>query len=152
MCRKWWEGGKQHCANSCENVACRTQRRVQLFLYIGLAPISHKMRSVTVHLRLNRLPTAPPRRRTQKVRESKRLLLTERVKNAGKAVAYIERGDIIHVGGYHTAVDRARHLIGLLAEICRVCSQKTLYFLIAICYNALNYKKMEEASGIIPGI
>ena len=38
------------------------------------------------------------------------------------------------------------------AEICRVCSQNTLYFLIAICYNALNYKKMEEASGIIPGI
>ena len=66
MCRKWWEGGKQHCANSCENVACRTQRRVQLFLYIGLAPISHKMRSVTVHLRLNRFPAAPPRRRTQK--------------------------------------------------------------------------------------
>ena len=41
-------------------------------------------------------------------------------------------------------------------------NQKELYTLgidigsttvkIAICYNALNYKKMEEASGIIPGI
>jgi len=57
---------KTACANGCENVVCRTQRHVQLFLYIGSAPISHKVRSVTVHLRLNRFPAAPPRRRTQK--------------------------------------------------------------------------------------
>lgn len=81
---------------------------MQLFLYIGLAPISHKVRSVTVHLRLNRFPAAPPRRRTQKKSgKSKRLLLTERVKNAGKAVIDIERGDIIHVGRYYAAVDHA---------------------------------------------
>ena len=57
---------KTACANGCENVVCRTQRHVQLFLYIGSAPISHKTRSVTVHLRLNRFPAAPPRSRTQK--------------------------------------------------------------------------------------
>ena len=79
---------------------------MQLFLYIGLAPISHKVRSVTVHLRLNRFPAAPPPY-PKKSGKSKRLLLTERVKNAGKAVIDIERGDIIHVGRYYAAVDHA---------------------------------------------
>ena len=54
--------------------------------------------------------------------ESKRLLLAERVKNAGKAVVDIEWGNIIHVGGYHAAVNRARHRIGLSVEICRIFS------------------------------
>ena len=54
--------------------------------------------------------------------ESKRLLLAERVKNAGKAVIDIEWGNIIHVGGYHAAVDRARHRIGLFVEICCILS------------------------------
>ena len=107
MCRKWWEGGKQHCANSCENVACRTQRRVQLFLYIGSAPISHKVRSVTVHLRLNRFPAAPPRRRTQKSQGKQTVIADRTRQNAGKAVIDVERGDIIHVGRYYAAVDHA---------------------------------------------
>ena len=96
---------------------------MQLFLYIGSAPISHKTRSVTVHLLPEPVPgstTSPPY--PKKPGKSKRLLLAECVKNAGKAVIDVERGDIIHVGGYHTAVDRARHLIGLLVEICRIFS------------------------------
>ena len=49
-------------------------------------------------------------------------MLTERVKNAGKAVVDIEWGNIIHVGGYHAAVNRARHRIGLFVEICCILS------------------------------
>ena len=49
--------------------------------------------------------TSPPY--PKKSGKSKRLLLTERVKNAGKAVIDIERGDIIHVGRYYAAVDHA---------------------------------------------
>lgn len=95
---------------------------MQLFLYIGSAPISHKTRSVTVHLLPEPVPGSTTSPYPKKPGKSKRLPLTECVKNAGKAVVDIERGNTIHVGGYHAAVNRRGYLIGLLVEICRILS------------------------------
>ena len=64
--------------------------------------------------------TSPPY--PKKSGKSKRLLLTERVKNAGKAVIDVERGNIIHIGRYHAAVNHRGYLIGLFVEICCILS------------------------------
>ena len=95
---------------------------MQLFLYIGSAPISHKTQrySSSAPEPVPGSTTSPPY--PKKPGKNKRLLLAECVKNTGKAVVDIEWSNIIHVGGYHAAVDRARHRIGLFVEICCILS------------------------------